>query len=146
APFRMFQHICTTDEQLSLLRNVCENLESGGKFIMDVFKPNLEMISKGMEETLQFEGEYLPGKTVKRFHKAQPDILNQVQNVTFRFEWDSDKGKKESKYSFPMRYFFRYELEHLIARSGLKLENIYGDFNENPLAADSKSFVVVCSK
>jgi len=45
-----------------------------------------------------------------------------------------------------MRSFFRYELEHLIRLSNLKLEAGYGDYGENPVGKDSKDFVLVCSR
>ncbi len=45
-----------------------------------------------------------------------------------------------------MRYFFRYELEHLITRTGLKLVNIYGDFKENALEEGSKNLIVIAKK
>jgi len=47
---------------------------------------------------------------------------------------------------FQLRFFFRYELEHLVLRSPLKLATIYGDFNETPLNSESREFVVVCRK
>jgi len=47
---------------------------------------------------------------------------------------------------FQLRFFFRFELEHLVHRSHLKLEAIYGDFNETPLNSESREFVVVCRK
>ncbi|MFA4839600.1 MAG: hypothetical protein WC703_09015 [Candidatus Neomarinimicrobiota bacterium] len=45
-----------------------------------------------------------------------------------------------------MRYFFRYELEHLIARSRLTLQTILGDFQGNPLSENSGEFIVIASK
>ncbi len=46
----------------------------------------------------------------------------------------------------PFRFYFRYELEHLIKRSKLTLEKIWGDFEEGDLTGDSKEFIVVCRK
>ena len=36
-------------------------------------------------------------------------------------------------HAFPMRYLFRFEAEHLLARSGFELEGVYADFEQNPL-------------
>ncbi|MGB7295755.1 MAG: hypothetical protein WBC70_09220 [Candidatus Aminicenantales bacterium] len=61
------------------------------------------------------------------------------------FDWEEEEGRwSHDEWSFPMRYFFRYELEHLVARSKLKLKSIYGDFAESPLASNSKEFLVHC--
>jgi hypothetical protein len=45
-----------------------------------------------------------------------------------------------------MRFFFRFELEHLVARSKLRLVVIHGDFAGGPLTPDSAEYVVVCRK
>jgi hypothetical protein len=33
---------------------------------------------------------------------------------------------------FTMRYLFRFEAEHLLARSGFEVENVYADFDKSP--------------
>ena len=35
-------------------------------------------------------------------------------------------------HSFPMRYLFRFEAEHLLVRSGFEIEHVYADFDKNP--------------
>ena len=44
---------------------------------------------------------------------------------------------------FRMRWFWRYELEHLLARAGFGEVEIYGDFERGPVATDCPAFVVV---
>ena len=45
-----------------------------------------------------------------------------------------------------MRFFFRYELEHLVERSKFECYKILGDYHGNELNQDSKEFVVICQK
>lgn len=146
APFRMFQHVYEIENQLRVLKNVKEHLGEGSKFIFDVFNPDLNRINREDDETLQFSGEYSPGRAIRRFHKIKPDVFNQTQHITFRFEWDEDGEVKHAEFYTPMRYYFRYELEHLVARSGLKPVNIYGDFNENAFTEKSQNIIVECIK
>lgn len=146
APFRMFMHILTVEDQLKFMKNVYESLAVNGEFVFNVFNPDLNRIQTGDKENKRYEGEYLPGRILKFYDSSKPDLLNQCQHVTFRFEWyDNDKWK-EGKFSFPMRYFFRFELQHLAERAGFKPVNIYGDFNCNELNKNSKEYVVVCKK
>ena len=145
APFRIFSHLITTDDHLSALRNIFNHLEKGGRFIFDVFLPNLKMIKEGNEDYLQFEGEYKPGKLLQRFESARPDYINQIQHVTFKYVWE-ENGIHEEIVEFPFRYFFRYELEHLIARSGLILKNMYGDFEYGKLDSKSNNMICVCKR
>ncbi|MFI5144940.1 MAG: hypothetical protein ACHQJ4_05030, partial [Ignavibacteria bacterium] len=146
APFRMFSHVLTIDDQLSALKCVKKHLADKGRFIFDVFLPNLERIDKGNEYSLIFDGEYEPGKSVKRYESARPDYTNQLQHVLFKYEWDENGVLHNESMEFPFRYFFRYELEHLIARSGLKLDKMYGDFEYDEFCPESKNMVCVCSK
>ncbi len=47
--------------------------------------------------------------------------------------------------TFDMRWFHRYELEHLLARAGFDDVAIYGDFDGTPVNRDSPAFVVVAA-
>jgi SAM-dependent methyltransferase len=145
APFRIFSHLVTIEDQLSAMKNIYNHLETGGRFTFDVFLPDLSVIDKGINNSLQFEGEYAPGKLLKRYDSVVPDYVNQVLHITYRFVWEDD-GLHEEINEFPFRYYFRYELEHLIARSYFKLDKMYGDFQYGELSNSSKNMVCVCSK
>lgn len=146
APFRVFSHILLIEDQLKVLNNIFNHLENNGKFIFDVFVPAPSRISKSTEPTVDFEGEYKPGKMIKRTTSVEPDYINQISLVTMKFEWEEEGNVKEDSFEFPFRYYFRYELENLIARSSLRLDKMYGDFNETKLTKGSNDFVIVCSK
>ena len=146
APFRVFSHLITIDEQLRALDRIAEHLDDNGSFIFDLFIPDFTAFADNMAETTDFEGEYEPGKILKRLVSAQTNRAEQVRNVTMKFVWEEDGSWKSENWTFPMRYFFRYELENLVARSQLKLAKIYGDFSENEITNESKDFVVVCKK
>jgi hypothetical protein len=45
--------------------------------------------------------------------------------------------------AFPFRYFFRYEVEHLLARCGFKVAETYGDFDRSPLQDNSPEMIFV---
>lgn len=48
--------------------------------------------------------------------------------------------------AFPFRYFFRHELEHLLARCGLKIVDLFGNYDKSPLMDDSPEMVFVAEK
>jgi hypothetical protein len=45
-----------------------------------------------------------------------------------------------------MRYYFRYELEHLLANCGYRVEALYGDFDRSPLGDESPEMIFVAAK
>jgi hypothetical protein len=62
------------------------------------------------------------------------------------FWWEEEDGEHRAEWIFEMRFFFRFEIEHLVARSKLVLEAVHGDFAGGPLTADSREYVVVCRR
>lgn len=146
APFRVFMHLLTVEEQLKALETVHTHLNPGGRFIFDLFVPNLKMLHEGLENHKDFEGEYEPGKKLIRYSSMQADLVKQISHVTFKMVWDEDGEEYMEEWKTNMRFFFRYEIEHLISISKLKLINLFGDFEEQKLSKNSKEFIVVCGK
>lgn len=146
APFRVMMHLIEKQDQLAALNNVYHNLNPGGVFIFDVFIPDLRQLVSGLHNQVDFECEYEPGKKLKRIVTTHPDLLNQIINISFRMEWDENDETKHDVWNLPLRYYFRYELEHLIERSPFTNYTILGDYSGNALNAESKDFIVVCRK
>jgi hypothetical protein len=61
-------------------------------------------------------------------------------------EWNEGSLNYSSDWNTPLRYFFRFELEHLVERSKFKKYHITGDFGGNELDNDSKEFILTCEK
>lgn len=146
APFRVMMHLQDKEQQLMALNNVFDHLSSHGKFIFDVFVPDLNYLLNGFKNFTDFEGEYENGKMLKRIIHSKADLVNQKIEVKFDLEWDENMEKKHEEWIVPMRFFFRYELEHLIERSKFKNYKILGDFEGNKLNQNSKEFIVICQK
>jgi SAM-dependent methyltransferase len=146
APFRVFMHLTDKDDQLKALDNVYDHLNKDGQFIFDVFVPDLKPLITGLDNVVDFEGEYEPGNRVKRIVSTNPDLINQIINITFRFKWNEGSSNYSKEWKTPMRFFFRFELEHLIERSKFNKCHIAGDFQGNELKNDSKEFVITCTK
>lgn len=145
APFRVFMHFLTMEEQLNALHVMKQLLLPGGTLIFDLFVPNLKMLQEGLDNHPDFEGEYEAGKVLKRYTSMKADLVNQISKVTFRLEWE-EQGKLEShSWITELRFFFRHELELLLRQSAFQQFEIYGDFNESPLTSSSKEFVVICN-
>ena len=146
APFRVFSHLLTTEEQLMTLNNIGHHLTDNGKLIFDLYVPNPEMLVSGMDNVIDFEGEYKPGLKLIRKTSMRADLVNQISDVSMKLSWDEPEGSRNEIWDFKFRFFYRYEIEHLIRISDLTLLDFFGDFEENPLGPDSKEFIVICGK
>ena len=146
APFRVFSHIIDVEDQIRCLNQVHDHLEPGGRFIFDLYVPNAGIISRGIQDQVDFDGEYEKGKRLVRIVSSHSDPVNQTSDIRMKFRWDEGGQTREAEWRFLMRFFFRYELEHLVRLSKLNLDAIYGDYEENPLNRDSNDFVLVCRR
>ena len=147
APFRVMMHLIEKEDQLRALNNVRDHLVEKGIYIFDVFIPDPAQLTKGFDNYMDFEGDYEPGKKIRRFVTTVPDLVNQIIDVKFLLEWDDEDGIKNDVFTFPMRFYFRYELEYLLERSGFGKNYIMlGDYNGTPLNKNSKEFIVICHR
>ncbi len=146
APFRIMSHILKKEDQLKALNNVYQHLNPGGTFIFDAFVPDPDYLKKGFEDFVDFEDEDEWGNKVTRSVTTRPDLIHQIINTEFTLQWTEDGKTKKESWSFPLRFFFRYELEHLVERSLFESYRIFGDFQGGSLTRESKEFLTVCRK
>lgn len=133
AAFRSFQHLLTVEDQLSCLRAVLRHLAPGGLFAFDVFAPKLERLAvfdeKEFEEARWRDGE----DEIVRFTSVRRDPATQVMDVTFRYERRRSGAPTQiHAVRTRMRWFFRYELEHLLVRAGFSSLEFFGGFDRRP--------------
>lgn len=142
--FRAFQHLLTVEDQLACLMRVRAHLESGGMFACDVFNPNLERLVQDEEsESLELKFQ-LDGNLIERFARVSRDRAAQVAQVTMRYvEHRKGGATEETTVNFAMRWFFRFELEHLLFRAGFSSVEMFGNFDRSPVTRDSPALIAV---
>jgi SAM-dependent methyltransferase len=144
--FRALQHLVAVDDQLACLAGVRRHLAPGGLFAFDVFAPKLDRIAAEDEPEAEDVRFPLDGDEVVRFVRLHRDRAAQTQDVTFRYERRRDGRVVDSREAVArMRYFFRYELEHLLARSGFTRVEFLGGFDGRPYDYVSGETVVLAS-
>lgn len=146
APFRVMMHLEEKGDQLLALNNVYRHLDRGGEFIFDAFVPDLRQLIEGIDNRIDFEGEYAPGQKIRRTVSTRPELIRQLIRIQFRIEWDEKGGLREETWDTALHFFFRVELEHLIERSAFEEYRILGDYLGNELREDSREFIVICRK
>lgn len=135
-PFRPFQHLITVEDQMACLTNIHQHLEVGGRLILDIFNPSLEMLTReDIGEEFGDEPEFTTpdGRRVIRRQKiVAHDRFRQVNRVEIIFYVTYPDGRKERLvHDFDMRYLFRYEVEHLLARCGFEMEDLYAGYDKS---------------
>lgn len=151
-PFRAFQHLISVDDQIACLRSVHRAIAPRGRLILDLFNPSIPFLALDPGERA-FEPEPpfdLPdGRRVTRHIRILArDRFLQVQEVEFRYEVLHAGGRTEEIFHrFPMRYLFRYEAEHLLARCGFETVALYADYEGNAYgSSDPGDLIFVASR
>jgi hypothetical protein len=150
-PFRPFQHLITVEEQKACLHCIYRHLMLGGILVFDVFHPRLQALydPKYLEEIEDSPEVRLPdGRRLRRtgrqsgFHRDQ-----QYNDIELIYYLTYPDGRTERLVqSFPMRYFFRYEVEHLLELCGFRVVDFFGDFDKSQFTSDSPEMIFVAEK
>jgi SAM-dependent methyltransferase len=142
--FRSFQHVLTVEDQLACLAAVRRHLAPRGLFAFDVFAPKLERIARVEEPEAEEARWKEEDAEIVRYTAVRRDPAAQVMEVTFRYERRRPGSPPRSEtVRTKMRYFFRYELEHLLARSGFANVEVFGSFDRRPYDYFSGETVVL---
>ena len=136
-PFRPFQHLTTVEEQLSCLGSIRRHLVDGGTLVLDIFNPSLDGLVDQLEgEEFGSEPEFtMPdGRRVTRRHRlVAHDRFAQTTRVELIYYVSFPDGHDERLvHAFSMRYLFRFEAEHLLARMGFDVQHLYAGYDRIP--------------
>jgi hypothetical protein len=128
------------EDQLACLRSIHNALAENGRLILDLFNPKLEALladNLGQETDENIEFSLPDGSRVRRHYLIRSrDLFNQVIGSELIYYLNRPDGREERLvHAFPMRYFFRFEAEHLLARSGFEVESVYSGYDRTPFGS-----------
>jgi SAM-dependent methyltransferase len=149
-PFRPFQHLLETAQQIDCLQCARQHLVNGGRLILDFFQTDARRMHEPEFTKERLSGEYkMPDgrhvrltERVAAFHRGvQRNDVEMIYAVTH-----PDGRQERLVLSWTLRYFFRYEVEHLLARCGFRVAAVYGNFDRSPLWDDSPEMIFVAEQ
>ncbi|MFJ9661308.1 class I SAM-dependent DNA methyltransferase [Streptomyces griseoflavus] len=131
--YNTISNLLTQAEQVECFRNAARHLEPGGRFVIELWVPELRTLPPGRRATVW---QSAPG----RIGLDTYDVLRQhVVSHHFRF----DETEQARLYRSPHRYIWPSELDLMAQLAGFHLESRHADWNEAPFTADSPSHVSV---
>ena len=138
APFRAFLHNLTVADQLATLACVRTHLAPKGRFVFNVFDPSYEILLEGratlggrMIRLTEFKHPRSGNRVIVWTARRESGFDSQIISEDWIFEELGKGGRSVARdvRTLTLRYVFRYEMEHLLARAGFEVEALYGDFN-----------------
>jgi len=131
--FNTISNLLTQAEQVACFRNAARHLASGGRFVIELWVPELRRLPPGREATVwDCEPGYIGLDTY--------DVLQQ-RVVSHHFHFG--EGKRAQLYRSPHRYVWPAELDLMAQLAGFELEARHADWEMNEFTAESRSHVSV---
>jgi SAM-dependent methyltransferase len=132
--YNTISNLLTQAEQVQCFRNAAAHLAPGGRFVIELWVPELRKLTPGQAGVIfAAQPGYLGVDTY--------DVLDQrVVSHHFRFE---SEGREARLFRSPHRYIWPAELDLMGQLAGFELESRHADWAGAPFTAESRSHVSV---
>ena len=146
--FNSFLGFATLEQQDQVLQVLRRHLKPrGGIFWLDIFQPNLALLANDVSKGVDGSIFFVPAlnRTVFVNVDVRRDAARQTQRITFNYRWHDTHGvERREKVEFDGTFIFPRELRILLERNGFCVENVYGDYDGEPLDNDSPRIIARC--
>jgi ubiquinone/menaquinone biosynthesis C-methylase UbiE len=153
-PGHSFQNILTPEDQVATLKSIKRHLVPGGTLVV-----HLDHLSVGWlgeltgDQGAVFEtiGSFSHPKTGQHIRTSQAWSYEPATQTAISHKvWeaiDANDDIVDRWESGPLRFHcvFRFEMEHLLERTGFVIESVYGDFYRHELQNDSTEMIWVAN-
>lgn len=142
--YNSLSHLHDLDSLERCFSRVREHLRDDGHFAIDVFNPNLTLLSRDPDKRFLVNTyeDPLGRGMVSKWESNEYDAKEQVNHI----RWYYELGNEEFIEKLDMRIFFPQELDALLKYNGFTIEEKYGDFEGSTFNKDSLKQIVVCRK
>lgn len=131
--FNTIANLLTQEEQVACFRNAARHLVPGGRFVIELWVPELRKLPPGVEATVWAS---VPGYIGLDTY----DVLHQ-RVVSHHFSFG--EGRQAELGRTPHRYIWPSELDLMAQLAGFTLESRDADWSGEEFTADSRSHVSV---
>jgi SAM-dependent methyltransferase len=149
-PGHAFQNLNTPQDQVACLGCIKRHLTPGGTLVVHLDPPDIPWLADlrrekgGVFEVAEQFQDPDTGRQVRALRAWSYEPSTQTATVqTVWEELDSDGRVVNRVERGPIRLHcvFRFEMEHLLARAGLEVEAVYGDFFRQELQDNSPDMI-----
>lgn len=129
-------NLLTQDEQVECFRNAARHLEPGGRFVVELWVPELRRIPVGQS--------FAPGSISPTHIVLDEFDLSTQQCISHHYRHDPDGSVRYESGRF--RFAWPAELDLMARLAGLQLESRYSDWARSPFVSESDNHVSVWRK
>jgi 2-polyprenyl-3-methyl-5-hydroxy-6-metoxy-1,4-benzoquinol methylase len=141
-----WQFFLAREDQEALLARVRQHLLPEGCFLFETRNPSprnlLEVRHREPQKYTMSDGGQLVA-----IEEQYYDPMTQIQHYTRHLTFSHPGGQQEEKTLYTdLRYVFPQEMEALLYHNGFQIRACYGNWQQEPLTAASRSMIYVCEK
>jgi SAM-dependent methyltransferase len=147
-PMNSFMHLPTSEDHQAALRSLRAHLRLGGLLVLDLFNPDPRELVE--DQSLPVHAKSFTssaGDAVQKWVLRRTDYAGQMHYVEFMYdEIGADRVVRRDILPFTMRWFYRFELEYLLAQTGFAVEALFGSYDLDDYSSDSDRLIVVARR
>ncbi|MEW6279945.1 MAG: hypothetical protein AB1758_15050, partial [Candidatus Eremiobacterota bacterium] len=136
--FREFMHLMEVEQQISCLKSIRRHLLPAGRLILNVYDVDLVTLvntRQGLDPVIvrQTGGDYTDPETGHRVLLSAASRYDPLKQALFEerfYDRVDPEGRVVERRSLQLsqRWFFRWEMVHLLARTGFHVEQLLGGY------------------
>ncbi len=138
-PYRAFNHVEKSEDQIKTLKNIKKHLKKGGRLILNFFYPDFNFMAKKDGKITKKVPISIKGKKYRLSEKVSYSPSEQL----IRDDWllEDLKGHKKKVLNFHLCYIYKKEFELLLRLAGYREWKVYGGFKKEKLVKSKQEMV-----
>jgi len=145
-PYSSIQLLTRRSDLEACFTAVKAHLETGGRFMIDIFNPNIELLNRDSSKKYpvrELVDDEVYGKVVV---SEQPSYDAKNQTLSVRWFFDIERLDQQLENTQKIRVLFPQEIEMMLNYYGFTIEHKYGDYDFSDYNSDSPKQLIVCKK
>ena len=132
--FNTISNLLTQAEQVACFRNAARHLDPGGRFVIELWVPELRTLPPGQQATVW--------RSRARLHRPG-HLRRPAASTSSRTTSTSARARQAQLFRSPHRYIWPAELDLMAQLAGFELESRHADWAGAEFTAESRSHVSV---
>lgn len=143
-PFYSMSHNLTISDFERTMDCVKKHLQPNGKFIFDLYNPNLKILTRPYEN-FYIQAKYKDMNNIQIIMKERNkyDCNTQINHIQFVYEINNEIKSQDD---YEMRVFFPKEIEALLKYNHFKIDLKFGNYNFENFSSESMRQIFICSE
>ena len=150
--YNTFAALLTADDQMRCLTAIRAALCPGGRLAIATAAVSAQIIGlpDGFSREVYRRSTPELGRNIeliRRDIQRWTDETRQIRQLALVYDvHEPDGGRRQHQYEFAVRYTSRWELEHLLARSGFTDVRVWGGYEEEPFSVAGGLMIVTAAR